>query len=639
MAQRRPGSSFVPSGGDLVYSAKIVKRGVAVSAVARSRVVRGDRGCRFRHLIAITSAAACSLGIAAGDASAQPSGFALNRFEPAERGSSWFVLDSLDIRGHTRPAAGATLDYQYRPLAIYDADGQVRSEVVRQVLSAHVGGSIVAYDRLRFGASLPLVPYTEGERGSLFGLTYAPPDREQAVGDLRLAADVKLFGDPNGKLTAALGGRVWLPTGSTAAYTGDGSVRTGPRVAVAGAAGALVFAATAGLAFRTGGGTFAGSPVDHELVYGASAGARLVKGNVTVGPELYGATVLDAAFETRSTPLEALLGARVALGHGLGAGAGVGTGLVAGYGSPGARFIGSFEWAPHAGADEDGDGIPDAEDACPSEKGTRSADPDRNGCPLGSDTDGDGIPDKDDACMDVYGQRTSDPRTNGCDDRDGDGIMDPLDACPFERGVPSKDPKGNGCPADGDGDGIPDVVDACPDVPGVKSDELERDGCPDLDPDRDGIPNEADACPNRPGKPDPDPKRNGCPMAFIQGDEIRLHEQVRFRGSTAELAPGKDNEAILQAIVDLLKEHPEIAEVRVEGHTDNRGDPAANKNLSVQRAAAVARWLVAHGIAKGRVRSVGVGGDKPLDSNDTEEGRAMNRRVEIHIERKEEGTP
>ncbi|PIE05441.1 MAG: porin, partial [Sorangium cellulosum] len=67
------------------------------------------------------------------------------------------------------------------------------------------------------------------------------------------------------------------------------------------------------------------------------------------------------------------------------------------------------------------------------------------------------------------------------------------------------------------------------------------------------------------------------------------------------------------------------------GHTDNRGVRAFNVGLSKQRAAAVVKWLVNHGVEANRLVSKGHGPDKPMGSNDTEQGRQSNRRVEFLI--------
>jgi outer membrane protein OmpA-like peptidoglycan-associated protein len=85
-------------------------------------------------------------------------------------------------------------------------------------------------------------------------------------------------------------------------------------------------------------------------------------------------------------------------------------------------------------------------------------------------------------------------------------------------------------------------------------------------------------------------------------------------------------------VLTVLTSHPEITHVSVEGHTDNVGAAAMNKSLSGRRAASVVDWLVKHGIDKARLSSVGFGMERPIDSNDTPEGRQNNRRVEFHIE-------
>jgi OmpA-OmpF porin, OOP family len=596
--------------------------------------------------IALALLTAIAVGAYPRVAHAQATGFALDRFEPSERGSHWFALDSLDMRGdRPRPALGVVAGYQLRPLAIYEPDGSVRAAIVGHVLTTHVGGSLVLWERVRVGANLPVVVYAEGERGTLRGVTYEPPRNAQSLGDGRLSVDARLFGRSDGAITVGLGAQLWIPTGSVSSYAGDGGVRAAPRVQGAGVVGPLAYAGRVGLTFRSPDASdFASVPIDHDLTYGLSAGARLLDGRVVVGPELYGTTVLADAFKTRSSPLEILVGGHAMLGE-LRAGLGVGTGLVSGYGAAAVRALASLEWAPGPVLDTDGDGVLDKDDACPTLAGVRSDDPSKNGCPPPPrpvDTDGDGIPDDEDACMDVFGVRTNDPRTNGCIDRDKDGIMDPLDACPFQAGPPSQDPKTNGCPPpDKDGDGVLDADDACPTIPGVKTSDPKTNGCPKEHPDRDGdgIPNDVDACPDFAGKPDPDPTKNGCPKAYLVGDQIRITEQVRFKVNGAVIEPGKDSEEVLVAVRLVLEENPTITKVRVEGHTDNRGAAAANKKLSQARAAAVVEWLVKHGVDAARLTSVGHGMERPIDANDTEEGRQANRRVEFHIEARAPSPP
>ncbi|MBL8609734.1 MAG: OmpA family protein [Myxococcales bacterium] len=593
---------------------------------------------RTSFVIAASALAALALVPKTARAQAVAEGFSVNRFEPSERGSDWFTNESLDLRGSLRPAVGVVGDYQYRPLVIYRNDEAYRS-VVRNQLNLHAGASVVLFERLRLGATLPVVAFTDGHAGTVGGTFYPSPPKEQAIGDLRLGADVRLLGTYGDPFTVALGAQVWLPTGDKDQYTTDGKVRVGPRAMVAGDVGIFAYSARVGFLYRGREAAFDGGQVGSEITFGAAAGARVLDKKLLLGPELAASSVAvnGGFFEKRSTPVEALLGAHYKVGS-FQVGAGAGTGFSRGFGSPEVRVLASLEFFPEVVLDSDGDGVPDKEDACPSVKGERTADPKTNGCPPPPppppDRDRDGILDHDDACPDVPGIPTGDPKTHGCpppQDRDQDGILDKDDACPDQKGLASTDPTFHGCP-DTDGDGVFDKVDACPAEPGLKTSDPKTNGCPDPDRDKDGIPNAADACPDEPGPADTDPKKNGCPKAAVKGGQIVILDQVKFKTSSADILPGKDSEDILQAVLKVMKDHPEIKKVRVEGHTDNRGQAAFNKKLSADRAASVVKWLVKNGVDKARLTSAGFGPDKPLADNETEDGRYKNRRVEFHIE-------
>src|SRR5262249_45090203 len=148
-------------------------------------------------------------------------------------------------------------------------------------------------------------------------------------------------------------------------------------------------------------------------------------------------------------------------------------------------------------------------------------------------------------------------------DRDHDGVPDADDACPDVPGVKTDDPQTNGCPPDRDHDGISDAQDACPDVPGVKTDDPKTNGCPP-DRDHDGIPDNEDACPDAPGKRNADPKKNGCPEALVVGKQIVILEQVKFATGSAKILPSSD--VVLDAVMAVLHDHPEIKRLRIEGH-------------------------------------------------------------------------
>jgi OOP family OmpA-OmpF porin len=513
-------------------------------------------------------------------------GFSVNHFDPASTGSEWFVLDTLDLRGNLRPALGIVGEWAYRPLVLQsNGSDQVKASIVRDQAFLHLGGSLVLWDRLRVGASLPVMVYADGHSFTAGGTTYAPPTHEAGLGDLRLDADVRLAGKYRDAATLALGATVALPTGLRDSYAGDGNVTVQPHAIVAGDVSVFTYSARLGIELRGISEDYAGSHVGSTLAYGAAAGLRLASGKLVVGPEVFGHSgVTNGSFFTlRATPVEGLLGAHYTAGDFRG-GAGVSTGLSEGFGTPVFRGIVSLEWAPQPKAPE-------------------------------TDRDHDGILDRDDACPDVAGIATRDPATTGCPPPPPPPAPAPAPVVELDR----------------DHDGVLDKDDACVDVPGLRTSNPATNGCPDPDRDHDGITNEVDACPDEGGPADPDPKKNGCPRAFVKDGRIQILEQVRFETASAKITRGA-SEAVLQAVADILSAHPEIQKVRVEGHTDNRGNPAANKKLSAARAASVVAWLTAHGIAADRLSSVGFGQERPIADNGTAEGRQENRRVELHIE-------
>ena len=562
--------------------------------------------------------------------------FPLDVFQPTPAGDRFFAVQGGDPGGKVLPRLQLFGDYAYRPLVLYENDGDdAVGAVVSDRFLLHMGVGVMAVDRLKVSADLPFLLATAGQDQQTGGLAIASPSGA-AVGDLRLLARVGLVGKPKSPFQLAIGGSLWVPTGDESKMAGADGVRGMPALVAAGEAGKVAYAANVGFLFQPT-ANVVDSELGSQLAFGAGVAGLLANGRVQVGPELYGTTGIagEDAFARPTTNLEALAGARARFGGAV-FGLGVGPGITKGIGTPALRVVGSVVYAPEPKAepepapvdnDRDDDGILDDDDACVDDPGEPSDDAEINGCP---DTDGDSIRDPRDACVEVPGVASEDPEKNGCPDRDGDGILDGDDACPDRAGEASEDPEKNGCPPDRDGDGVYDEDDACPDEPGKKSSDPEKNGCP-VDSDGDGILDPQDACPHEKGKPDPDPEKNGCPKHVrVTAEKIVILQQVQFRTGSDAILPASAE--LLAEVASVLDQHPEILKVAVEGHTDNRGGAAYNKKLSERRAASVIKWLTTkHDIDPDRLEAQGYGLEQPIDSNDTAEGRQKNRRVEFKI--------
>ncbi len=213
-------------------------------------------------------------------------------------------------------------------------------------------------------------------------------------------------------------------------------------------------------------------------------------------------------------------------------------------------------------------------------------------------------------------------------DVDGDGIMDSKDKCP---NIP-EDLDGfedlDGCPdLDNDKDGIPDKEDACPNDPEDADGFEDHDGCPDLDNDKDGILDTEDACPNAPETINGFKDEDGCPDEKPKKIEKKLVlEGINFETGSSKIM--QTSFAVLNILVDQLESFPEVR-VEIGGHTDSKGQRSSNARLSLSRAKSVRQYLISKGIAEDRITAKGYGEDFPVGDNETEEGRAQNRRIEV----------
>ncbi|WP_437798276.1 OmpA family protein [Sorangium sp. So ce693] len=596
----------------------------------------------------ICGAAALAAAAWAAPASAQEAGpargLALNRFSPAPAGDRMFGVPSPYAASPNQDGS-ATLhvmllgDYAHNPLVLTrQGSDENLGAIVGHQLFLHLNSSLTLWDRLHVNVDLPLAVLQQGDSPAAEGLSFRSPSDVQ-LGDLRVGLRLRLLGDYFDPFQLAVGGFVWVPTGDRdGSFVGEESVRGLPQILAGGRIPGFVWSAAAGVDLRPA-QTFA--QVRQGLMFNGGAGVGLLLGSeeqLQIGPEATVSTVLEDP-EARNTNVEALLGLRYRFAPTLRdfeLGVAAGPGFTSGIGTPDFRAVAMLAYSPEvrrADPDRDKDGIVNEKDACPDVPGVGDPDPKKNGCPP-SDRDEDGILDRVDACPDKPGVANDDPKKHGCPppgDRDKDGITDDVDACPDEAGPANEDPKKHGCPPppDRDGDGVIDAEDACPDIPGIRTSDPATNGCPG-DRDGDTVRDDQDACPDIKGKPDPDPSKNGCPVAVRMTEtEIVILQQVQF--DTGKATIKKVSDPLLDEVAGVLKEHPEIAKIEVQGHTDPRGGRAYNIKLSQARAESVMKALVQRGVEAERLASKGYGPDVPIADNDTDEGRQKNRRVQFKI--------
>ena len=134
------------------------------------------------------------------------------------------------------------------------------------------------------------------------------------------------------------------------------------------------------------------------------------------------------------------------------------------------------------------------------------------------------------------------------------------------------------------------------------------------------------AQPEAPPEPPPPVKFR---KAKVVGNKIVITEKVMF--DTAKASIKSESEGLLNDVASVIKEHKGIKKIRIEGHTDSDGKDKYNKKLSQNRADSVKDFLVNIGIDAGMLEAVGYGEEKPIASNDTNDGKEKNRRVEFNI--------
>ena len=552
-------------------------------------------------------------------------------FEPQAVSSTaiWSTATSRVV-GHLQPTVGLTTHWADDPVVLRrQSDGAERAKLIDNQLKGDLALGLGLFDRVELGLVLPITMYQNGE-----GAAALPSVETPTFAETRVQARVHIL--EAGGFGFGAQGVTYLPLPANSPYQSNGTVSgLGALVADYRSEGSIPWqiASNVGWAFE---------PTETSNVLASDD--RLdwrVAGEVEVMPRQMHllATVFGQweALSDSTEPVggEYLGGARVFWGNsGLTSTVGAGGGFGGLYGTSDVRVVASFAYAPFESgsspSDADADGLVDARDDCVNTAEDRDGYQDEDGCP-DRDNDGDAIADSDDQCANTPGVEAKD----GCPetDRDGDGLADRQDGCAEEPEDEDGFEDSDGCPdPDNDSDAIADAEDECADRAEDEDGFEDSDGCPDPNNDNDRLADVDDQCPDQPETVNGQEDEDGCPdesTVEVVEKNIELGEKVYF--ATGESTIEQRSYGLLEDVAQLLETYPQITEIRIEGHTDNRGSATYNEKLSQRRAEAVRTFLMERGTDTSRLKAVGYGEEQPVESNDSEEGRSANRRVELEI--------
>jgi OOP family OmpA-OmpF porin len=212
-------------------------------------------------------------------------------------------------------------------------------------------------------------------------------------------------------------------------------------------------------------------------------------------------------------------------------------------------------------------------------------------------------------------------------DSDGDGVSDKWDRCPETPMGATVDARG--CSADSDRDGVLDGLDQCGNTP--RGAKVDTRGCP-MDSDGDGVFDGIDRCEGTAAGASVDDR--GCPISKMETDLLDTGliraSDILFERDSADLK--SESRRVLNEIGEILNKWPEL-KIEISGHTDATGEEDYNEALSERRARAVKDYLLLHfsGLKADHLRVKGYGESRPVATNDTNAGRAENRRVEFKV--------
>ena len=564
------------------------------------------------------------LGVANAQTTEPNDTFDFELFRPSADHYGYFAVPSAATLGHLQLGGGFWVNYQNDAIILVSEDiryspknatveGDNGEGIIDDRLTSNVQLGLGISRYFSLSLDMPLVLWQDGYLPNEKALNpLEQPDRliVSGVGDLRVTPKIIALDRDRMPIGMAIAVPVGFPTGNGGSFLGEEGYTLTPSTIFEFSDGPIrsrkyTFRSSvlAGFQVRPG-AQIRGVDVNNGMVYGIAMG--LHASVMEIIGEFHGSVWGDRAAQQ---PAEALGGIKMLIGDYVAINMGGGMGVLPGLGAPDWRMFGGVSVAPSFDPnmrDSDKDGIMDGMDQCVREPEDLDDFQDEDGCP--------------------------EP------DNDADGVMDRLDRCPLDAEDVDGYQDNDGCPdLDNDKDRIVDESDRCPDEPETVNGYQDDDGCPDtepvLDTDGDGYNDDVDRCPYDAEDFDGDEDEDGCPdeekRVIIEKNFIKITEKIFFEFGKAAIQQRSDS--LVTEIAETIIANPQIKKLRIEGHTDSVGSDIGNLKLSQSRADAVKAALVAKGVTASSLDSVGFGEMRPIDTNDSDDGRAANRRVEFII--------
>ncbi|MCB9764841.1 MAG: OmpA family protein [Alphaproteobacteria bacterium] len=604
-------------------------------------------------------------------------------FRPSIDATRSVWTDDASMPGRNTLFVRTSLYWVNKPF-VWERGDESIDTIVGNAFALSIGAGY-GLGRARVGVTAPVYLWSNGDLQTASGAALGDPNLDARV--------VAVEGENRARPGLAVIGRVGLPLGASNKQLGYSKVSWQLGLAADFQIDAFKLAANIGTHGVPP--LDLGSVKINDLLWYKVGLGYEVRDNAGLSLDIAGHTAYSAFFKPVASPVEALLGGFFPIREDFLVQVFVGRGLTTGVGSPALRAGAALSYYRNPYADADLDGIPDSRDQCRDDPEDHDTWLDEDGCP-DVDNDSDGFLDVDDGCpldaedKDDYEDHDGCPEGNALVtielvSPDGEAVRMPSyrlvprvgDPMAFSSSPTTQNLAEGSWLLEATADGM---------LPLSKTFEVPADGAmlvreimqPEakmgllvlriLDPDgqplagtwkldnlsyeygasggvgRREVPAGAHSVTARAPNYAPATVSVDVPIdgeaevvvvlnptrVRVTRERIDIDDKVYFEFDKAIIKP--ESYSLLDEVAQTIIDHPELLRIRIEGHTDSKGNDAYNMRLSQERADAVRMYFQNKGVEASRLVSIGFGETRPIDTNETEAGRANNRRVAFYIE-------